>query len=32
MPASDFIAFAFTIPILMWHIRKMKKPSPIPSP
>ena len=32
MPASDFIAFAFTIPILMWHIRKMKalpqKPSP----
>ena len=24
MPASDFIAFAFTIPILMWHIRKFK--------
>ncbi len=24
MPASDFLAFAFTIPILMWHIRKFK--------
>ena len=24
MPASDFIAFAFTIPILMWHIKKFK--------
>ena len=24
MPASDFIAFVFTIPILMWHIRKFK--------
>jgi putative MATE family efflux protein len=24
MPASDFIAFAFTIPILMWHIRIFK--------
>jgi len=24
MPVSDFIAFAFTIPILMWHIRKYK--------
>ena len=24
MPASDFIAFAFTIPILMWHISKFK--------
>ena len=24
MPASDFIAFSFTIPILMWHIRKFK--------
>ena len=24
MPASDFIAFAFTIPILIWHIRKFK--------
>ena len=22
MPASDFLAFAFTIPILLWHIRK----------
>ena len=24
MPASDFTAFAFTIPILIWHIRKFK--------
>ncbi|WP_288279736.1 MATE family efflux transporter [uncultured Prevotella sp.] len=24
MPASDFIAFSFTIPILIWHIRKFK--------
>lgn len=24
MPASDFVAFAFTIPILLWHIRKFK--------
>ena len=24
MPASDFIAFAFTIPILIWHIKKFK--------
>jgi len=24
MPASDFIAFAFTIPIMMWHVRKYK--------
>jgi putative MATE family efflux protein len=24
MPASDFLAFAFTIPILLWHIRKFK--------
>jgi Na+-driven multidrug efflux pump len=24
MPASDFIAFVITIPILMWHIRKFK--------
>ncbi len=24
MPASDFIAFAITIPIMMWHVRKFK--------
>lgn len=24
MPVSDFIAFSFTIPILMWHMRKFK--------
>ena len=24
MPASDFMAFAFTIPILMWYLRKLK--------
>ncbi len=24
MPVSDFLAFAFTIPILIWHIRKFK--------
>jgi len=24
MPASDFLAFLVTIPILMWHIRKFK--------
>ena len=24
MPCSDFLAFAFTIPILMWYIRKFK--------
>jgi Na+-driven multidrug efflux pump len=24
MPVSDFLAFAFTIPILLWHIRKFK--------
>ena len=25
MPCSDFIAFAFTIPILMWYLKKLKK-------
>jgi Na+-driven multidrug efflux pump len=24
MPASDFVAFVITIPILIWHIRKFK--------
>jgi putative MATE family efflux protein len=24
MPSSDFLAFSFTIPILLWHIRKFK--------
>jgi Na+-driven multidrug efflux pump len=25
MPASDFVSFAMTIPILMWYMRKIKK-------
>ncbi len=24
MPVSDFLAFAFTIPVLMWYLRKLK--------
>ena len=27
MPVSDFLAFAFTIPILMWYLRKLRKAS-----
>jgi Na+-driven multidrug efflux pump len=26
MPASDFLAFAFTIPTLMWYLKKIKTP------
>ena len=25
MPASDFIAFSFTIPILMWYLKKLRR-------
>ena len=25
MPVSDFLAFAFTIPILMWYLKKLKR-------
>ena len=32
MPASDFMAFAFTLPILWWYLRKIKKDSPKASP
>ena len=28
MPVSDFLAFAFTIPILMWYLKKLKRVSP----
>jgi Na+-driven multidrug efflux pump len=24
MPASDFLAFAFTIPVLLWYLKKLK--------
>jgi len=27
MPVSDFLAFAFTIPILMWYLKKLKRVS-----
>jgi putative MATE family efflux protein len=28
MPASDFLAFVVTIPIMMWHVRKFKSYGP----